>query len=155
MALTVRVAWDKAITLGPKARFQKNLVKMIGELPDAPGIYVFARRFANTLIPMYVGQASNGFRGRLKQQANNLKLMEALREEKNGDRVLLLGRIKTSRGQQLNNVVDVAEQAHIEHALTEGYELINIRGTKTKRHQIDISGPSPGRIQSRGPCILR
>ena len=140
MALTIKVAWDKAIMLGAKAKFQKNLAKMIGQLPEATGIYVFARRFGKAFIPMYIGQASNGFRKRLNQQANNLKLMEALREEKNGDRVLLLGRIKTSQGQRLPNILDVAEQAHIEHALTEGHQLINIKGTKTKRHQICITG---------------
>ncbi len=140
MALSVKVAWDKTIILGPKAKFQEQFTKMVDTLPDEPGIYVFARKFANTVVPIYIGQASNGLRVRLKQQANNLKLMTAIASEKNGDRVLLLGLVKLAQGQQLKSALKVAEQAHIEHALTDGHALINIQGTKTKRHEVNVAG---------------
>lgn len=141
MAMTVQVAWDKPIVLGPKAKFLDNLEILVDNLPDDPGIYVFAREYAGTLIPIYIGQASNGLRGRLKQQFNNLKLMKALADERNGNRVLLLGRLKPQQGQQLKKALKIAERAHIEHALTAGFPLVNIMGTKTKRHEVVVSGP--------------
>lgn len=141
MALSVKIQWAKAITLGAKGAFQRNLVKLLPDLPTIPGIYVFGRKHGDRLVPIYIGQASNGFRSRLKQQANNLRLMEGVKEEKNGERVLLLGIVKLAQGQQLDRVLDVAEQAHIEHALTEGHPILNIKGTKTKRHEVNIDGP--------------
>lgn len=143
MALSIQIAWEPAIKLGPKAKFHKALVKLIDDLPYEPGIYVFARRFSKTIVPMYIGQASNGIRNRVKQQANNLSLMEGLRADKNGDRILLVGLVKLASGQQLKKVLTVAERAHIEHALTEGHQLLNIQGTKTKRHEINIIGKKP------------
>lgn len=139
--MRVQIAWDKAVNLGPKAKFLDNLESAVDGLPDDPGIYVFARQFGKTLIPIYIGQASNGLRGRLKLQFNNFKLMKALANEKTGNRVLLLGRIKMLPGQQLKKVLKVAEQAHIEHALTAGFPLVNIQGTKTKRHEVVVYGP--------------
>ena len=128
------------MNLGPKAKFHKALVELIEGLPNDAGIYVFARKYSKTVVPMYIGQASNGIRVRIKQQANNLSLMEGLKGDKNGDRILLVGLVKRGPGQQLKKVLDVAEQAHIEHALTEGHQLLNIQGTKTKRHEINIIG---------------
>ena len=137
--MRVFLQWDKAINLGPKAKFIKNLEARIPTLPSVPGIYVFARRYKSTISPIYVGKASN-LRGRVKTQSNNRRLMDAVRTEKNGDRVLLIGRIKTQPGQQLGKVLKIAEQTHIEQAMTAGSPLVNIQGTKTKRHEVSISG---------------
>jgi hypothetical protein len=140
MALSVKIQWRKAIALGAKGAFQKNLVKMVPSLPTDPGIYVFGRKHGNKIVPIYIGQASKGFRSRLKQQSNNLALMEGVKAEKNGERVLLLGVVQVAQKQILTRVLDVAEQAHIEHALTEGHPILNIRGTKAKRHEVSIDG---------------
>jgi hypothetical protein len=141
MALSVNLSWDKAISLGTRKTFEKKCNAVIDDLPDDPGIYVFARKFGKALIPIYIGQASNGLRARLKQQFDSVKLMNAVKAEKTGGRVLLLGRVKLLKNQKLADVLNVAEKAHIEHALTAGYPLVNIKGTKTKRHSVLVAGP--------------
>jgi hypothetical protein len=135
----IKLEWDKALNLGPKAKFIRNLENTIPMLPPGAGIYVFARRYKNTISPIYVGKASN-LRTRIKTQSNNRRLMDAVRTERNGDRILLIGRVKTQPGQQLEKVLKIAEQTHIEQAMTAGFPLINIQGTRTKRHEIVITG---------------
>jgi hypothetical protein len=150
MAMKVKLTWDKPINLGPKADFLNNLASVVANLPTDPGIYVFARRNASKIIPIYVGKSATGLRGRLKNQFNNLNLMTAVKKEPNGDRMLLLGRLKPQKKQEPERAVKIAERAHIEHALTAGFALVNIQGTKTPKHEIGISGrrsrshPFPG-----------
>lgn len=79
--------------------------------------------------------------------------MKALAEEKTGNRVLLLGRIKLQPGQKLKKALDVAEQAHIEHALTAGFPLVNVQGTKTKRHEVVVHGSKSRKHPFRASCI--
>lgn len=137
--MKVKLEWDKAINLGPKAKFIKNLEETIPKLPLDVGIYVFARRYKSTISPIYVGKALN-LRKRVQTQSNNRRLMDAVRTEKNGDRFLLIGRIKTQPGQQLGKVLKIAEQTHIEQAMTAGFPLVNILGTRTRRHEVVIAG---------------
>jgi len=148
--MTIHVEWAKPILLGPKAKFLDRLESCVDDLPDDPGIYMFARRFGKTLIPIHIGQASKSIRTRLTQQFNNRRLMKALENEKSGARILLVGRIWTLRNQQLKKALKVAERAHIEHSLTAGFPLVNIQGTKGKMHEVLVHGarsrshPFPG-----------
>jgi len=135
----VQVEWDKAVNLGSKATFIKSLETRIATLPAVAGIYVFARSYGTAIIPIYIGKASN-LRSRIKTQSNNRRLMDATRTEKNGDRILLIGRVKTLPGQNLQRVLEIAERTHIENAMTAGFPLINIQGTKTRRHEVVIQG---------------
>lgn len=141
--MTVKIAWQKPISLGTKATFTKNLENFdFGACPDEPGIYIFARKFGRkTLVPIYIGKAgSNGLRRRLKGQLNNYKLIEALTNEKAGERVLLIGTIKSSSPQLIAKKTTLAERAHVEQALTAGHPLINIQLTKQPAHKIEIVG---------------
>jgi hypothetical protein len=146
MSMTVKIKWAKAVSLGPKAgfldRLTRNSEQILETIPDEPGIYVFARKFGSIIEPMYVGRALN-LRLRIKTQFNNLKLMGAIGKPKslNGVRVLLVGAIKKQPGLKLSEAIKVAEQGHIEHALTAGCPLLNIQGTRTLKHAIEVVPP--------------
>lgn len=107
---------------------------------DEPGVYIFARRHGDSVSPLYIGQASR-LKQRVEQQfANNTRLMNGLKQAGAGQRILLLGRVQFKRGQQLKQVLNVLESALIQHALTEGHELLNKQGTKTPVHTISFQG---------------
>lgn len=141
--MVVKILWQKPIPLGTKATFAKKLQNFdFATLPDEPGIYIFARKFAKkTLVPIYIGKAgSNGLRRRLKGQFNNYKLIEALKNEKSGERILLIGTIKGNSQKLIEKKTTLAEHAHVEQALTAGHPLINIQLTKRPAHRIEIVG---------------
>ncbi len=137
--MRVQLEWDNAINLGPKPAFIANLEAEIANLPTGAGIYVFARRYKGAVSPIYIGKGAN-LRSRIKTQSNNRRLMDAVRTEKNGDRILLVGRVKTLPGQKLGKVLKIAEKTHIEQAMTAGFPLVNIQGTRTKRHEVVLIG---------------
>lgn len=61
----------------------------LDRLPDdATGIYVLGRRWGSQIEALDVGKASR-IRGRLKNQLNNLRLMQHLRNAKAGKRIAL------------------------------------------------------------------
>jgi hypothetical protein len=113
-------------------------------IPRKPGVYVFARKFGKTVIPLYVGQASK-LRGRIEGQFNNLKLMMGLKSAPSGRRILLVARLSLKPGQQMSKVLDIVESAIIKNALAQGHDLLNQHGTKTKVHTISSKGNSSSR----------
>jgi hypothetical protein len=113
-------------------------------LPDMPGVYVFARYFGDTTSPLYVGQAQN-LRGRVRQQLNNVRLMVGIRNSKLGPRVVLPAEVRTRNGQNMERALDLAERSLIEHYLSEGYELLNVQGTRIAGDEITFGGNSQGR----------
>jgi hypothetical protein len=138
--MTVGIAWQRGISLGTKSTFKKNIAQFkLSECPESPGIYIFARKFDDVLEPIYIGKATN-LRSRLKTQFNNYRLMEALANEKSGDRVLLLGTIKSSAPDAIRKKIRIAERTHIEHALTAGYPLINVQLTKGAVDMVHVEG---------------
>lgn len=108
-------------------------------IPKAPGIYLFCRKHGTSVSPLYIGKAENLAR-RIEQQLNNLKLMVAIQRAASGDRILLIGQPKLLQGQRAMKVLRVLENSLIDHALSEGHELLNIQGTKTKVHYIENKG---------------
>lgn len=113
---------------------------VLDSIDDAPGVYVFARKYGKNLTPLYIGKASN-LRGRIKQQLNNLKLMRQIQSwNKNGSRVLLLGYLQPHGSQDEAKVLDIAERALIEHGLAEGHPLVNVQGTRKPVHALSFTG---------------
>jgi hypothetical protein len=139
--MTVSISWQSGITLGTKATFKKNIASFdLSDCPDSPGIYIFARKFGKRLlVPIYIGKGRN-LRKRLKTQFNNYKLMEALANEKSGERVLILGIIKSNSADLTAKKLRLAERVHITHALTAGYPLINIQLTKGTSDIVEVIG---------------
>jgi hypothetical protein len=85
--MKLQIEWGKSIALR-KSRRNENLIYTIDtkKLPDSPGVYVFARRFAKSFEALYVGQAGS-IRGRVTyHHRNNLSLMLHLKNAKIGRR---------------------------------------------------------------------
>jgi hypothetical protein len=108
-------------------------------IPNAPGVYIFARRFGDIIAPLYIGQAAR-INVRIDQQFNNLRLMRGIEDAEIGRRVLLFVELHPRPGQQIPRALDIIEKALIRHALSEGYELLNIQGAKTPTHALKFRG---------------
>lgn len=109
------------------------------DLPDSPGIYVFARRHGSSYEALYVGKASS-FRERVWTQFRNLPLMVHVRDAQNGGRYLLLGHFVSRQGQQIDKCLPILEHAFIRQFVDRGDNVSNIQGKKLKSHAITSSG---------------
>jgi hypothetical protein len=140
----IDLKWEKPIRLRDGSR--ANLIYSIGleRVADKAGVYIFARRFGKSVVPLYVGQAVR-LRNRIEQQLNNVRLMMGLKQARTGRRILLVARLIAHRGQQKRKVLGIVESALIKRALAEGHDLLNQQGTKTKVHAIRSKGNSSSR----------
>jgi hypothetical protein len=109
------------------------------ELPSEPAIYLFARQFGKSMEVLYVGQATS-LRKRIKQQLNNLKLMQGIDDAAMGRRLLIYGTVSNRPGQRVNAVLDIVERALIDHFTEKGDPLINKLGTKLPVDIVDFDG---------------
>jgi len=153
MTVHVELIWKRPIVL--KDGWEDGLLYTcnLERLDTSPGIYVFCRRWGNSFVPIYVGQAKS-VRQRINQQFNNLKLMVALQHSaRSGDRILLHGYISGRPGQRVERALNVAERSLIDRALTDGYELVNVQGTKRKLDELICSG-NRGATQLFGKRLL-
>lgn len=116
----------------------------LDKLPDAPGAYVFGRRWGKNVEALDVGKAKN-IRSRVKTQTNNLKLMTHIRDASIGGRVVIPAVIKTKPGQKQASVLTLVERALIRHFLLEGHDLVNVSGTKLRQHEL-VSTRRPMRL---------
>jgi hypothetical protein len=114
------------------------------QIPTNPGVYVFARTFGDSVSPLYIGKAIN-LRSRIDQQLNNLKLMRAIEQAQNGNRMLYIAEFQGKGGQNPELAITIIEAAFINAAMVEGFELINIKGTKPTTHSISSTGNREGR----------
>ena len=144
--MKISVRWQDPIQLRDGSRL--NLIYSCVDLqsiPDAPGVYVFARKFGDVITPLYVGQAVS-LRSRICQQFNNLRLMKSVENAAIGYRIILVGQVFLRPGQQAESVLDIVEQALIEHFMAEGYELLNRLGTRIPKHSIEFAGHRSSRM---------
>lgn len=109
------------------------------ELPAAPAVYLFARRFGLRLEILYVGKATS-LRHRIKQQLNNLKLMQAIDDASIGPRMLIYGTFNNRPGQRVEVVLEIVERALIDHYTEAGDQLINKLGTRLPVDVIEFDG---------------
>jgi len=139
------VEWSRPVPMKDASR--ENLIYSVdlSRLPSAPGVYVLGRRWGGQFEALYVGKA-NGIRGRVKNQLNNLRLMQHLRHARTGRRIVLAGRIVTKPGQQLERCLPLIERALIRYFLSEGDDLVNKQGTRLRRHELSSSGKHPRRF---------
>jgi hypothetical protein len=114
------------------------------ELPETPGVYVFARCFGESVAPLYVGQALN-LRIRVRKQLNNAKLMVGIRNARNGPRVVLPAEVSTHYSKNIKRALDLVERSLLEHYLSEGFKLLNVQGTKVDTDVLDFGGNGRGR----------
>lgn len=72
--------------------------------------------------------------------------MQHVLNARNGKRVLLIGKLKTKRGQRLDKCLRLSERAMIRHFLSEGHDLVNKQGVRLRRHNVQSSGKYPKRF---------
>jgi hypothetical protein len=109
------------------------------ELPDQAAIYLFVRRFGLRTEVLYVGKATS-LRKRIKQQLNNLKLMQAIDDAAIGPRMLIFGTFSLKPGQRVETVLEIVERTLIDHYTEAGDQLINKQGTKLPVDIIEFEG---------------
>lgn len=109
-------------------------------IADAPGVYIFARAHGDAVAPLYIGRATSLSERIWQQLNNNVRLMRGLEDAQAGYRVLLIGELLLRPGQRIATVLRLVESALIRSALVEGFELLNIQGTRTPVHTVTSSG---------------
>lgn len=146
--MKVVIDWHGAQRLRDGRR--ENLIYTVNldKIPREPGIYIFARKYARRTEALYVGKA-NRLRGRIKGQLNHLKLMQYIKNSKDGRRVVLFGRVRPRPGQRLEKVLKVAEKAVIRHFLAEGHSIVNKQGVRIRRHELESRGRQPKKFVPR------
>ena len=150
--MDLEVKWHQPISL----RDGDN-VDLIYALPDmsdweeVPGVYIFGRLYGGALTPLYIGRTKD-IGTRMKQHLNSTKLMKGIEKSQNGEKVLVVGEFIPKPGQSTESSLQIIERALIEHALAEGYELLNKAGTKTPTHNVEYSGYSAAKAFS-GSCM--
>ena len=87
--MILHLEWGRPVVLRDGSADNLIYTATLDLIPAKPGIYIFGRRYGKNFEALYVGQASNGMRGRIKTQFNNLKLMQHLKNSKSGRRIVL------------------------------------------------------------------
>ena len=137
--MKLRLEWGRPLLLADAAKINLIYAFDPAKLPAKAGIYLFGRKYGTQFEALYVGKAGN-LRSRAKGQMNNLRLMQHLKNAKNGKRILLAARFVSGPGQQEEKCLSILERALIRHFLSEGHDLVNKQGTKLRRHEISSLG---------------
>lgn len=143
--MKLHIDWSKPVPL--KDASAENLIFKtdLTKLPSVAGIYIFGRRWGQQFEALYVGKAGD-IRGRAKGHFNNLKLMQHLKNARNGKRVIIAGKFVAKPGQQVDKCLRILERGFIRYFMSEGHDLVNKQGTSIKRHEFVSSGKHPKRI---------
>ena len=138
--MDIRVEWQKLITLEEGDECYPILsTDAHWDYEDASGVYMFCRKYSNKLYPLYIGKAKD-IATRIHHQLNNARLMKEVEGSGNGAKVIAIGVFRGKSGQNTDKCIKLVETALIDHAQNEGYNLFNIQGTKTSKHEITYSG---------------
>lgn len=138
--MNLEVKWYRPLKL--KDGTKDGLIYRIDNLDDwvgTGGVYMFCRKYSKSIVPLYIGKADDlGIR--IKQHLNSVKLMKGIQSAQAGEKVIVFGEYIAKSGQDRKKTIPLIEKALIEHALLEGYELLNKQGTKTPTHKISFNG---------------
>ena len=138
--MDLEIKWHQMISLQDGSR--ENLIYTIPDIPDwegVPGVYMFCRMYDGVLTPLYIGRTVN-IAKRMKEHLNTTKLMKGIENSSKGEKVFVVGEFIAKSGQTAQKALLIIERTLIEHALGEGYELLNKSGTKTPVHTISFNG---------------
>ena len=108
-------------------------------VPEQAGVYIFVRKYGETIEPLYIGKAIN-LKQRINNQFNNLKLMKGIENAKQGSRLLFIGRFEKKPKQEIDKSIRLIESALIDHCLSWGFDLLNDKGTKKPAHNLNFFG---------------
>lgn len=133
-------SWHPAVILRDTGGHYRLKPEDDARLPALPAVYVFGRRYGDNATPLYIGQSLNLRRRVLKQHFDSLRFLNALRGFPQGDRFLLWCTFELKTKQKISNILGIVERGLIDKALTEGHQLINIRGVRTPAHLCKFTG---------------
>lgn len=138
--MEISIFWNRPLPLVDGS--ENNLIYTVADLgnfEEVSGVYMFCRVYKEKLSPLYIGKALD-LAARIWQQLNTTRLMKAIENSPSGAKVLVIGELRSKTGQVTDRCIRLVEKALIEHALAEGYELINQKGTKTPYDEIAFAG---------------
>lgn len=137
--MKLSIDWEQQIEL-KNSKIKTLLYTLdLDKVTTNPGVYIFGRRFNKTFEALYVGKGNN-IRSRIKTQLNNLKLMQHIKNAKDGKRVLICGFFNAKQGQKNGKGISLIEKALIRHYLYEGHDIVNKQGVSIRNHEILSSG---------------
>ncbi|HMG48412.1 MAG TPA: hypothetical protein VK614_13245 [Allosphingosinicella sp.] len=139
MPLNIEACWSKPVRLTVASAGAIYDCKELDRLPAAPGVYIFYRQHGDRMEPLYVGKSMD-VRNRVTQHLDSVRLMTAIYESQAGGRYVICCEPKAKPGQKMPRILTVLENALIDYAMAEGYELKQKQGTKRPNHQIKFSG---------------
>lgn len=136
--MKLKLDWQEPIALTTK---EENRIYTCdhSKLPEAGGIYIFGRIYGKAFEALYVGQAIN-LQARVKGQLKNLPLMLHVRDAASGRRVVCVAKFVSKRGQVQKKCLKILEEAFIRYFLSEAHDLVNVKGTKLRKHEIVSEG---------------
>jgi hypothetical protein len=137
--MRLHVDWMRPLPLNDGSSQNLIYVCDIERLPAQSGVYIFGRRFGRRIEALYVGKA-RFLRRRIRTQLKNLPLMMHLKNARNGQRILLIGRFMAKPGQREAKCLPLIERALIRYFLAEAHDLVNIQGTRLRQHEITSGG---------------
>jgi hypothetical protein len=99
--MKIAIEWSEHIVLYDG--WDNNLIFNIEEEDiedyyNVAGIYVFCRSYGNKLYPLYIGQSEN-IGKRLKQHLGKVKLMESIRKQPKGKKIVIVGKLNFKQKQ--------------------------------------------------------
>ena len=112
----------------------------LNEWIGTPGVYMFARIFNKKLYPLYIGKAESLGTRIWQHFKSNTQLMNSIKKTKNGSKVLVLGRFTPKPGQSTKACIALIESVLIDHALTAGYKILNVQGTRAAINTVNFTG---------------
>lgn len=104
------------------------------KIPKTPGVYIFLRVHGNSTNVLYVGKADN-LKGRIKQQLNAVRLMKGIENAPSGARSIVYAEFRPKQGQR-THCLRLIERGLIRYYLAQGNELLNIQGSRIRKHSL-------------------
>jgi hypothetical protein len=143
--MNLNVDWSRPVVLRDATKQNMIYSVNLDRLPGSAGVYIFGRRWGAQFEALYVGKAGR-IRSRVRTHLNNLRLMQHLRNARNGKRIVLAGTFQPKPGQRLSKALPLVERALIRHFLSEGHNLVNVQGTQLRKHELNSTGKYPKRF---------
>src|SRR6266568_1246372 len=129
--MDIHITWYPPMPLsGGNPADLRYTVDGIEAWEDCLGVYMFCCWDHERVIPLYIGRAKNMY-NRIREHLETATLMRRIAHGPRGDKVLVLGEYIPQPGQSSEKALAIVEKVLIDHALTEGYGLLNKAGTKT------------------------
>ena len=155
--MDIEIQWHQPIPLQDGST--DDLIYMVDEDElkewyDCPGVYMFCRIYNESMIPLYIGRSKNLY-NRIWEHLETTTFMKQIAKSPRGEKVLIMGEYISKPGQSSERAIAIVEKALIEHALTEGYELLNKAGTKTPTHEVRFSGFNKAKQFSGGKMYVK